>query len=148
MFKSRKAADACQSTTIIAREVRVVGDVHFRGVMHVEGTVEGTITADEEKGCLLTLSSGGCVRGEIRVPNAVIDGIVEGGIHCSQALELSAGARIDGDVHYKSLEMTAGAAVNGRMVHDAREPAQLTHVRAETEATPAEADIAAAKARA
>lgn len=125
MFNSKNRSST-DSTTIIASDVTVRGDVHFSGALHVEGAVEGCITADNEGGALFTLNRGGCVRGEVHVPNAVVDGEVIGNIHCGNRLEVAAGARIEGDVHYKVLELAAGAAINGRMVHESGQPRQLT----------------------
>ena len=35
----------------------------------------------------------------------------------TETLELQAGSRVKGDVHYKSIEMLQGAVVEGRLVH-------------------------------
>ena len=140
---SKKSAPNSDSTTIIARGVVVRGDIHFSGSLHLEGRVEGTIRADSEASALFTLSESGSVCGEVQVPRAVVNGEVEGNIHCSECVELAAAARIQGDVHYKVLEMTAGATVNGRMVHETEVPARLTQFSEEDEAEePVEAETA------
>ncbi len=123
---SKNAKSNSDSTTIIARGVVVRGDIQFSGSLHLEGRVEGTISAAAEEKALFTLSQSGSVQGEVQVPRAVIDGEVEGNIHCSDCLELAAGAKIKGDVHYRVLEMAAGATVNGRMMHETEAPPQLT----------------------
>lgn len=128
---SKRSDTNCDSTTILARGVVVRGDVHFSGSLHLEGRIEGTISADAQTEALFTLSEVGSVRGEIQVPRAVINGEVEGNIHCSENLELAAEAKIKGDVHYKVLEMAAGATVNGRMVHETEAPARLTQFAAD-----------------
>ena len=135
MFSNNRKQPESNSdaTTIIARGVVVRGDVHFSGSLHLEGRVEGTVSADPDAHALFTLSETGSVCGEVQVPRAVINGEVEGNIHCSEAVELAAEAKIKGDVHYKVLEMAAGAAVNGRMVHETEAPAQLTQFTAEDE---------------
>lgn len=139
MFNNnRKTAPTAAGTTIIAGGVVVRGDVHFCGNLHLEGRVEGTVSAEADNSGLFTLSDKGSVAGEVNVPQAVIDGAVEGDIRCAGRLELAANARIQGDVHYMVLEMAAGAQINGRLLHDDGAPRQLPHLEA------VDADVAAA----
>ncbi|HUH54337.1 MAG TPA: polymer-forming cytoskeletal protein, partial [Rhodanobacter sp.] len=60
-----------------------------------------------------TLSEHGQVDGEIRVPHAILNGHVTGDVWVTTRLELSAQARIDGNLRYHTLEMAAGAQING-----------------------------------
>ncbi len=114
-------------TSLIARGTSIVGDVHFAGALHLDGRIEGAVLAEDDGRAVFTLSTEGEVLGDVRVPNAIINGTVKGDIHAAGRLELAADASIEGDVHYRVLEMAAGAAVNGRMVHEHEEPRrQLT----------------------
>ena len=108
-------------TSLIARGTTIQGDLHFTGNLHLDGSIEGAVIAEAE-GAVLTVSDGGRVKGEIRVPHAVINGRVDGNVLIEARLELAAQACITGDVHYRVLEMAAGAQVNGRMVHVGTEP--------------------------
>ena len=112
-------------TSLIAHGTVITGDVHFSGALHLDGRIDGSVQADSDDGAVFTLSEQGHVNGEIRVPNAVINGEVKGDIHTGARLELAARARVAGDVHYRILEMAAGASVNGRMVHQTDTPRQL-----------------------
>lgn len=109
-------------TSLIARGTSITGDVHFGGALHLDGCIEGAVLAEADSEAVFTLSAEGEVAGEVRVPNAVINGVVKGNIHAAARLELAAQARVEGDVHYRVLEMAAGAEVNGRMVHQGKEP--------------------------
>lgn len=109
-------------TSLIAAGTAITGDVHFSGALHLDGRIEGSVQADDDSQAVFTLSAEGEVAGEIRVPNAVINGTVRGDIYAAERLELAAQARVDGDVHYRVLEMAAGAEVNGRMVHEGSAP--------------------------
>ena len=111
-------------TTLIAEGTVIRGDVEFTGGLHLDGLIEGAISADGA-GAVLTLSDKGRVTGEIRASNAVINGRVEGDIVVGERLELASGARIEGNVYYKVLEMAAGAQVNGKMIYQAEAPRQL-----------------------
>jgi len=111
-------------TTLIAAGTVIRGDVEFSGGLHLDGLIEGAISADGTD-AVLTLSDKGRVNGEIRASNAVINGMVQGDIVVAERLELAAGARIEGNVYYKVLEMAAGAQVNGKMIYQAETPRQL-----------------------
>ena len=105
-------------TSLIARGTVVRGDLRFSGALHLDGRIEGAVLG-EGPDAVFTLSEQGQVHGDIRVPHAIINGHVQGDIHIEERLELAPQARIQGDVHYKTLEMAAGAQVNGRMSHRA-----------------------------
>jgi cytoskeletal protein CcmA (bactofilin family) len=42
-------------------------------------------------------------------------------VQSTETLELQAGSRVKGDVHYKSIEVHQGAVVEGRLVHHGAE---------------------------
>ncbi|HSS07261.1 MAG TPA: polymer-forming cytoskeletal protein [Rhodanobacteraceae bacterium] len=111
-------------TTLIAEGTVIRGDVEFIGGLHLDGMIEGAISADGAD-AVLTLSEKGRVNGEIRASNAVINGRVHGDIVVAERLELASGARIEGNVYYKVLEMAAGAQVNGKMIYQSEAPRQL-----------------------
>ncbi|HSE13629.1 MAG TPA: polymer-forming cytoskeletal protein, partial [Rudaea sp.] len=61
----------------------------------------------------------------------VINGAVTGDVTADERLELASNARVEGNVYYKVLEMSAGAQINGKMVHRAEPPRQLSGPGAE-----------------
>jgi cytoskeletal protein CcmA (bactofilin family) len=121
-------------STLISEGTTIRGDVHFSGGLHLEGSVEGSISA-EGSDAVLTLSGKGRVNGEVRVSNAVINGTVHGDLFVAERLELAGSARIDGNVHYKVLEMAAGAQVNGKMLFESEAPRRLAPPLLEPELT-------------
>ena len=106
-------------TSLIARGTVVRGDVYFSGALHLDGRIEGTVQAEGDD-AMFTLSEHGQVHGEIRVPQAVINGHVTGDVY-STRLELAPQAHIDGDLRYHTLEMAAGAQINGRISRQAED---------------------------
>ena len=120
--------------TLIAAGTKIKGDVYFSGGLHLEGVVDGSISA-EGSDAVLTLSEQGRVNGEIRVSNAVVNGSVKGDIFVGERLELAGNARVDGNVHYKLLEMAAGAQVNGKMLYQSEAPRRLSAPGADDEIT-------------
>ncbi|GGY32008.1 hypothetical protein GCM10008098_26730 [Rhodanobacter panaciterrae] len=107
-------------TSLIARGTLIRGDLRFSGALHLDGRIEGTVLGEGDD-AMFTLSEYGQVHGEIRVPQAVINGHVTGDVYVSARLELAPQARIDGDLRYHTLEMAAGAQVNGRISRQAEE---------------------------
>ncbi|HEX5339687.1 MAG TPA: polymer-forming cytoskeletal protein [Gammaproteobacteria bacterium] len=114
--------------TLVGRNTVITGDLRFSGGLHVDGTVQGNVSAEAGTDSVLSLSQHGMIKGEVRVPNVVVNGSVEGDIHAETRLDLGADARVNGDVYYSLIEMAVGAAVNGKMLHKpAGQVPKLTH---------------------
>lgn len=117
--------------TLIGEGTTIVGDIHFSGGLHVDGTVRGNIKA-EDPDSRLDVSSRGAVIGEIEVAKISINGSVKGDIHVTDLAILGEGAHIEGNVFYNLLEMAAGAAVNGNLINRKKDepPLALEHRKA------------------
>ncbi|MGB1272333.1 MAG: bactofilin family protein, partial [Endozoicomonas sp.] len=102
------------STTLISSDTCVTGSISFTGAVHVEGRVNGDISADQG---LLTIAHSGSVEGDIRAQRVVIDGHVRGNVVAEEHLELASSAVITGNVYYNVIEMTRGSQVNGSLEH-------------------------------
>ena len=127
MFGNKKIKSS-KIDTLIGQGVEVTGDVKFQGGLHLDGAVIGNVTtADEAEGTVLVISDRGRVEGDVHVAYAVINGEVTGNVYASEKLELSANARISGNVEYNLLEMASGAEINGQMLHNIDEKKMLEH---------------------
>lgn len=104
-------------TTLISKATEITGDLHFSGVLEVEGKIRGNIYADEDSSAEVRIRESGLVQGEIKVPSVIINGLVEGDVHSTQHLELAAKARVVGNVYYHLIEMVMGSEVNGSLCH-------------------------------
>lgn len=107
-----------QIDSLIGSSTELHGDVHFSDGLHIDGVVKGNVVAQGED-AMLTMSEGGCIEGEVRVHNIILNGQVVGDVHASQHIELASAARVTGNVYYNLIEMAMGAEVNGRLVHQA-----------------------------
>ena len=108
-----------KGVTLIAPNTEVVGDIRFKDQLYVNGYVEGNVlSAEEGSGATVIISEEGSVKGEIRVPNVVINGEVEGNVYASSRVELAARARVKGNVYYELIEMQLGAMVDGQLLHE------------------------------
>jgi len=113
----KRGGGAASGTTLISRDANIVGDIQFSGTLQIEGLVQGTVVAVAGREALVRVVGKGRVEGQIHAPNAVIDGTVEGDVHCSGQLELASRARVTGNVYYARVQMAAGAEVNGSLTH-------------------------------
>lgn len=118
MFKKIKAPKV---DTLIGCHTSMTGDINFEGGLHLDGKIEGHINAIADDVSTLTVSKTGEVTGDIRVPNVIINGVVEGNVYATNRLELSHDAKVHGNVYYNLIEMAVGAEVNGKMVKQAKE---------------------------
>lgn len=117
MWGGKKKFNAVRVDTLIGKGTVITGGVSFIGGLHVDGRVQGNVTAGDTSGTMLVLSENGAIEGEVHAPNIVLNGAVDGDVHSSEHLELATNAKIRGDVYYNLLEMAVGAEVNGNLVH-------------------------------
>jgi cytoskeletal protein CcmA (bactofilin family) len=103
--------------TLVGANTRISGDLHFSGGCHVDGTVNGSVTADPDSQSALSISEEGNIDGGVTVPYVVLNGIVRGDVFANQRVELGPTARVIGNVYYNLIEMAIGAEINGKLVH-------------------------------
>mgnify|MGYP001813710072 CR=1 FL=1 len=113
--KSRKSHTRVE--TIIGQQTRINGDIHFSGGLHIDGTIKGSVIAEEGAVSVLTVSEHGHIEGNVQVPVVVLNGSVTGDVTSTERVELAAKAKVAGNVYYNLLEMAMGAEVNGNLVH-------------------------------
>lgn len=117
MLNKKTDEKPCNSIdTLIGSKTELKGDLSFSGGLRVDGRVRGNITAQGDGSSMVVVSEQGSVDGSIDVPHIAINGVVNGNLKSSGAVELQANARVSGDVTYKSLRMELGAVVNGKLV--------------------------------
>jgi cytoskeletal protein CcmA (bactofilin family) len=114
--KEKETRPTTNLDTWIGPRITIEGNIHFSGGMRIDGTVRGTLTADDDKESVLTLSDKGTIEGEARAPHVEINGTFRGDIVASERIKLGALARVTGNIYYKILEMAAGAEVSGQIV--------------------------------
>jgi cytoskeletal protein CcmA (bactofilin family) len=122
-------------STVIGEGTRLVGDLHFSGGLHLDGSVFGNVGAESGAQTTLTISELGRIEGDVRVANLILNGTIVGDVYASERVELASKARVTGTVHYRLLEMAMGAEVNGQLVHsdEVTAPALLTAADTEEE---------------
>ena len=129
MFGVGKKTGCSGIDTVIGSHTQVEGDIRFSGGLHIDGTIKGNLVAEPGTETVLTVSEKGRIEGDVRVPNLVLNGAVQGDVYASERVELASHARVTGNVYYNLIEMAMGAEVNGNLVHRAepqRAPSSTT----------------------
>jgi cytoskeletal protein CcmA (bactofilin family) len=117
MFKkSKNKAKAVRIDTLIGQNTQIRGDLNFSGGLRIDGKVVGNISTTDSAGAVLTLGEQGSIEGEIRVPNLIINGSINGNVYVSDHVELADKAKVNGNLYYRLLEMAIGSEVNGQLI--------------------------------
>ena len=123
---ARRSKGIDKGVTLVAAHTEVIGDIKFTDQLYISGKVNGNVIADHEKATVV-ISDEGCVAGEVRVPNVIINGLIEGNVFASNKVELAAQAKVRGNLHYNLIEMQLGAMVDGQLLHEVEDASGNVH---------------------
>jgi cytoskeletal protein CcmA (bactofilin family) len=101
--------DSDTKPSVVSQGFVMRGDIDSVGVLHVEGTVIGTIKADD-----INIGSAGTVEGTVICKNLNVRGMVSGAVECDE-LVIAPSAQIKGEVSYLRLTIGAGATIECEM---------------------------------
>lgn len=87
------------------------GNVDVKGTLRVDGTLEGNIIADH-----VIVGKDAYVKGNIDANAITIGGKVDGNIHASGLVEITAAAFALGDIIAKKVSIAEGGIFNGRII--------------------------------
>ena len=99
-----------QRGTVIAKGLKIVGNVTAEGLVEVNGQIEGELHCTS-----LVITRGAHVTGIVVAERVVVDGKVEGPIQGGEVI-LKSQAHVVGDIHHRSLAIEGGAFFDGRSV--------------------------------
>lgn len=117
MFSKKHSKPQTQIDSLIGAGTTIEGNLNFSGGLRIDGQVNGNVVAEQGKPSTLVLSEHARVSGEVNVTHLVINGSISGPVFASEYMELQSKAKINGDVHYTTLEIQLGAIVDGRLIH-------------------------------
>jgi len=135
MLRKSKKRKSATVDSLIGQNSQILGDLRFRGGLHIDGTVKGNVLADDDDDTWLNLSDKGTIEGEVKVPLMTLNGVVKGDVYAREHVELASNARVEGNVFYRLIEMAMGAEVNGKLVRIPEEgnvPLVLSHATTES----------------
>lgn len=96
------------SPSVIAADMRILGNVMSEGVMDIDGQIEGNVQAQ-----FVTVRANGKIRGDLMADGVHVYGTVEGLIK-AQDVVLFDGAHVTGTIMHESLSVDDGAFVDGK----------------------------------
>jgi len=96
-------------SSILAKDMRMIGELRFKGKARIDGLVEGNI-----KGEHLVLSESGKVLGDLDLVNLICHGTVEGNIKAQQ-VSMHRTAFVHGSLVAATLTVEPGARLNGEI---------------------------------
>jgi cytoskeletal protein CcmA (bactofilin family) len=98
-----------RETTVIGSDARFKGEMAFDGAAKILGQFEGTITAGGE----IEIGPGAKCKAAIEAANVILDGAVDGNVTGHDKVQLTANAKLNGDLIAKTLIIAEGAAFVG-----------------------------------
>jgi cytoskeletal protein CcmA (bactofilin family) len=130
MFSKKKAAGIQQTklATLIAHDVRIVGDLQFTDGLRLDGHVKGNVSGEPGSQTLFVLSDRGSIEGNVHGYDVMVNGKIVGDVIADHFVELQANAHVTGNIYYQQLRMDCGASVDGKLTRRdlAQAPAALT----------------------
>lgn len=109
MFNKDEKGSMKDVETVIGPSVKVKGEFNGNGNIIIEGSFEGNLKTTNG----LYVGDKAKVLANIEAKEATIGGEVSGNIKIIGHLEMSATAKIDGDIQCSTLSITSGAILNG-----------------------------------
>ncbi len=115
-------------SSIVSKDMQIIGEVTFKGKARIDGLVEGNI-----KGEYLVLSETGRIKGDVEVGSLKCHGEIEGNVTARLVNALST-AVIDGKLIADDFSIESGAALFGEIQSRNRKELQVaeTHGTATT----------------
>lgn len=102
------SANFKSTPTILAKDLRIEGDISSAGLIELEGFVKGNI-----KGNSVIIREGGSMEGELVAESLSVKGKFTGTIRAKN-INISSKAHISGVVEYCSLSVEDGACIDGQ----------------------------------
>lgn len=104
--------DTMTPSAVLGKEVTILGEIHSREPLVIEGQVEGTI---DVAGHQLTIASNGTVRASVKAREIEVRGSLEGDIDGADKIYIRSGARVVGDIQAHGLVIEDGGFVKGKV---------------------------------
>ena len=102
------SANFKSTPTIIARDLKIEGEITSAGLIEIEGVIKGSI-----KGNSVILREEGYVEGTIIAESLSIRGKFDGTIR-AQNISITSKAKVIGNIEYGSLSVEDGASIDGQ----------------------------------
>jgi cytoskeletal protein CcmA (bactofilin family) len=108
-----------QSPGLIGKAIRIKGELYGEEDLVIEGKVEGTIALKKNH---LILERSAVITAHVDVENITIKGSMNGNTVASSKVEITAEARVVGDIKAPRVVMAEGARFKGAVEMDVKLP--------------------------
>jgi cytoskeletal protein CcmA (bactofilin family) len=108
--EKKSAVEMVNSTNVISKETRIVGDIDAAGNIRIEGQLDGIVQSKTK----IVIGESAIIKGNISAPDAEISGKVEGEVFCTGSLYLNKTAVVTGNITTQKLIVENGAVFNGK----------------------------------
>jgi cytoskeletal protein CcmA (bactofilin family) len=112
MFGGTKRREEGKMETIIGPETHFQGTIKSKGIIRVDGKLEGGILESHS----VIVGETGQIQGDINARTVIIGGKVTGNITAEHNLEIQSKAQVLGDLHTSLLSIGEGAIFEGHCV--------------------------------
>ncbi len=94
--------------SIIASDLKIVGNLICGGSIEIEGEIEGNVTCGQ-----VTIRRSGSVKGDVSADNIQVDGEINGLVK-GKNIVLAESGRVTGVIMYEALSVKDGAYIDGQ----------------------------------
>jgi len=98
--------------TTLGADAVFKGQLQFEKGVKLLGKFEGEISSEGQ----LLVAEGATLTGDVKAGSVRVDGQIKGNLNAKTKVQLSASARLEGDVQTQRLEVAEGAVLVGRCV--------------------------------
>jgi len=140
-YEPEARASGGQAT--IGKAVKIVGQIHSKEDLYVDGDLEGTVEALEHK---LTIGPNGTVHAAIKGREVVVLGTIQGNVEATERIEIRKDAKLVGDIKTARIIIEDGAYFKGSIDIVKPEPKPAPKAPAAPASAPAPAPVTAAAA--
>ncbi len=106
----RMADSNTEFPTTIGPDAVFKGQLEFEKAARLLGKFEGEVSSDGQ----FVVAEGAMLTGDARAGTIRVDGQVKGNLHANTKVQLTASARVEGDLEAARLEVAEGAVLVGR----------------------------------
>lgn len=107
--KKRSYSDA-KVVTIIGQGTTFVGEIKSKGTIRIEGVVTGLVHSDDT----VVVQESGHVKAQITAGQVIISGEVHGNVSALERIEITAQARLFGDIMAPRISIAEGVTFEGK----------------------------------
>src|SRR5437763_187166 len=107
----------------IGKAVKIIGQIHSKEDLYVDGDVEGTVEAPDHK---LTVGPNGTVHATVKAREVVALGSIQGNVEAADRIEIRKDAKLVGDIRTARIVIEDGAYFKGSIDIVKPEPAKVS----------------------